>query len=47
MQRALLLLITLFSFDAVRSNLEQYNLFRKANRQAQAGQYATAIQQYR
>lgn len=47
MQRALLLLIALFSFDAVRSNLEQYNLFRKANRQAQAGQYATAIQQYR
>lgn len=47
MQRALLLLITLFSFDTVRSNLEQYNLFRKANRQAQAGQYATAIQQYR
>ncbi len=47
MQRALLLLIALFSFDAVRSNLEQYNLFRKANRQAQAGHYAPAIQQYR
>lgn len=47
MQRALLLLIALFSFDAVKSNLEQYNLFRQANRQAQAGQYAPAVRQYR
>ena len=47
MQRALLLLIALFSFDAVKSNLEQYNLFRKANRQAQFGHYTTAVQQYR
>lgn len=47
MQRTLLFLIALFSFDAVKSNLDQYNLFRKANRQAQAGQYATAVQQYR
>jgi len=47
MQRALMLLIALFSFDAVKSNLEQYNLFRKANRQAQSGQHAVAARQYR
>jgi tetratricopeptide (TPR) repeat protein len=47
MQRALLFLIALFSFDAVKLNLEQYSLFRKANRQAQSGQYAAAVQQYR
>ncbi len=47
MQRALMLLIALFSFDAVKSNLEQYNLFRSANRQAQSGQYVGAARQYR
>jgi tetratricopeptide (TPR) repeat protein len=47
MQRVLLLLITLFSLEAVKSNLDQYTLFRKANRQAQAGQYTTAVKQYR
>ena len=47
MQRTLLFLIALFSFDAVKSNFDQYNLFRNANRQAQAAQYATAVQQYR
>jgi tetratricopeptide (TPR) repeat protein len=47
MQRVLPLLIALFSFNAVKSNLEQYNLFRSANRDNQAGQYASATRQYR
>lgn len=47
MQRALLLLIALSSFNAVKSNLEQYSRFRNANRLAAAGQYQTAVQQYR
>lgn len=46
MQRALLFLIALFSIDAVRLNLEQYNLFRQANRQAQAGRYTAAVRHY-
>jgi tetratricopeptide (TPR) repeat protein len=46
MQRALLLLIALFSFNAVKSNIEQYSLFSKANRSAQSGRFAVAVQQY-
>jgi hypothetical protein len=46
MQRALFLLIALFSVDAVKSNLDQYNLFREAYSQTQAGQRSAAARQY-
>ncbi|RXK87704.1 hypothetical protein EST62_06065 [Chlorobaculum sp. 24CR] len=47
MQRALLLLIALSSFNAIKSNFEQYSRFRDANRLAQAGQLKSAVQHYR
>jgi tetratricopeptide (TPR) repeat protein len=47
MSRVLPLLIALFSFSALKSNIEQYNLFQKANRHALAGNNALAATEYR
>ncbi|NTU52350.1 MAG: hypothetical protein HGA97_01330 [Chlorobiaceae bacterium] len=46
MQKMLPLLIALFTFNAVKSNLEQYNLFRKASKHGLAGQQKQAVQGY-